>query len=110
MYAIMQYTLVYLSSETPKTINFLFFPDGKLMVFTCPNTSAHKGRKNAEYNAPMATLTYIFILYYLYLHPLEHREVVSDLFKIEFFVAFSGHLIMFAFHLQQIIKLFENEL
>ena len=34
-------TLVCLNIGTPKTINFSFVPNGKLMVFRCPNILAH---------------------------------------------------------------------
>ena len=35
------HTLKCLSIGTPKTINFLFVSNGKLMVFKCPNIQAH---------------------------------------------------------------------
>ena len=34
-------TLKCLSIGTPKTINFPFVSNGKLMLFTCPNIQAH---------------------------------------------------------------------
>ena len=34
-------TLKCLSSETPKTINFPFVPNGKFMIFRCPNIEEH---------------------------------------------------------------------
>ena len=34
-------TLMCLSNETPKTINFPFVANGKLMIFRCPNIQAH---------------------------------------------------------------------
>ena len=35
------YTLKCLNIGTPKTINFPFVSNGKLMVFMCPNIQAH---------------------------------------------------------------------
>ena len=35
------YTLKCLSIGTPKTINFPFVSNGKLMVFRCPNIQVH---------------------------------------------------------------------
>ena len=34
-------TLKCLNIGTPKTINFPFVPNGKLMIFRCPNIEAH---------------------------------------------------------------------
>ena len=34
-------TLNCINIGTPKTINFPFVPNGKLMIFRCPNISAH---------------------------------------------------------------------
>ena len=34
------YTIIYVCFGTPKTINFPFVPNGKLMVYRCPNTEA----------------------------------------------------------------------
>ena len=39
----MQHTLQCLSIGTPKTINFPFGTNGKLMVFKCPNIKAYEG-------------------------------------------------------------------
>ena len=35
------HTLKCLKIGTPKTINFPFVPNGKLMIFRCPNVQAH---------------------------------------------------------------------
>ena len=42
-----------LSIGTPKTINFPFVSNGKLMLFTCPNIQAH-------YNEAVTYLKYYF--------------------------------------------------
>ena len=36
-------TLMCSGIGTPKTINFPFVPNGKLIVFRCPNIKVHKG-------------------------------------------------------------------
>ena len=45
----MNITLKCLSIGTPRTINFPFVSNGKLMVFRCPNIQAH-------YNEAVSTL------------------------------------------------------
>ena len=37
-----------LNTETPKTMNFQFIPNRKLMCLRCPNVSAHQDMKNVQ--------------------------------------------------------------